>query len=151
MTQEEMVSTLAKGFAKSCIHVSGPLYFEGQGPYLMIMGKDEYFSYRFECFDITTEESFLAAPDKFPKALRTNEFFLKATDPMNLDGIKDFSHNFVFLLRKLIPDTPSCRKKLQELSKTDPFLVLHALVIAPSGKVVDASDCLEVQTDTADL
>jgi len=148
MNQEKMLSVLAKIISRVSKRISNPLYFEGKGPYLIVMRTDiatcPGFEFQcFECFDVTTEESFLAEPDKFPEAFRNLDFLALALYQMQVFEHQELNpDNFNFVPRKLIPDTPACRKKLEELHEVDSYLWDTTLLINQAGRIVRANEKL---------
>ena len=144
MNQEEMISALSESLSGVCEKMSGPVYYEGKGPYLIAMCSGKSNLHWFECFDVATAEAFLKAPEKIPEAFRNFDFLAETLEPMNIYKHKKVSpNNFTFIPRKLVPNTPLCRKKLQELPDSYRYLLDATLLIDHKGLIVRAGNYLD--------
>ena len=144
MKQDEMLSELHQIFASLYKQVSEPQYYQGQGPYLMTLD-ETYDAYEFHCYEIIDVETFLSAPEQFSAAFYEPEFLFKVADTLDLNGIKDSGRYFSLLLRKVVPDTPSCRLAVQELYRTNPELVENILFLNETGIMFSATAVLHNQ------
>jgi hypothetical protein len=120
----------------SCDQVSEPIFYKGEGPYIMTMYED----YDDVCFcfnEMNDVESFLADPGKKPAVFADDDFLLNIAEKMNLTKILDerglatyhlFRHRFVL-------DALVCREAIRELHKHSPELVKGILLIDSRGNI----------------
>ena len=141
MKQERMLLEFHRICTTLYEQVSAPHYYQGQGPYLMALTTNRE-NYEFHCYEIMDADTFLTAPEESPPAFQEPEFLFGIADTLNLDGIKNTGLDFHLQLRRVIPDSPTCRVTLQKINKTNPDLVAKFFLIDDSGKMFPATDIL---------
>ena len=139
---QPMINDIQKKLTDIFDQVSAPLYHKGEGPFFMAtreFGGDVKFFF-YEANDV---ETFLADPEKTPAAFAEAEFLFDATDGLDMTTIEHSQREYVLYMIRLAPDSPICRRAIQELNAKNPDHVLNIALIDADGKIIPAVTILD--------
>jgi len=142
---EEMLSAFSQVCADVYDQVSTLQYYQGKGPYLIALVTDRK-PWEFHLYEIVDAESFLENPRGIPRAFNDPEFFFEVSASLDLSKIQKSGKHFQIQMRKIIPDTPTCRLQVQKLFETNPLLAECIFFMAESGDLLHSKDILPTPT-----
>ena len=134
---QTVIANLRQLLCASCDHVSEPIYYQGEGPYIMTTYED-YDDVCFSFYEMNDVESFLANPGKKPAVFADNVFLSNLTKQMHLHQLleeRGLSTYHLFCDR-LAPDALVCREAIRELHKHSPELVKSIKLIDSRGNFI---------------
>ena len=128
------ITNLRQLLCAACDNVSEPIYYQGEGPYIMITYED-FDDVCFCFYEMNDVESFLADPGKKPAVFADNQFLLNIAEQMNLHKLlRDRGLSTYHLFRfRLVPDTLACHEAIRELHTHSPELVESIMLIDSGG------------------
>ena len=133
---QTVIANLRQLLCASCDHVSEPIYYQGEGPYIMTTYED-YDDVCFSFYEMNDVESFLANPGKKPAVFADNAFLSNLTKQMHLHQLLEERglSTYHLLCDRLAPDALVCREAIRELHKHSPELVKDILLIDSRGNI----------------
>lgn len=131
---QTVIADLRQLLFASCDHVSEPIYYQGEGPYIMTTYED-YDDVCFYFYEMNDVESFLADPGKKSAVFADGVFLLNLEKQMNLYQLLDERGLSTYHLfrDRLAPDALVCREAIRELHKYNPELVKGIKLIDNRG------------------
>ena len=138
---EEMLTTFTRTCADAYDQLSTPQYYNGEGPYLVALSTERK-TWQFHIYEIVEADEFLANPQETNSAFVDQEFFFAAAASLDISQIQKAGSQIEFQIRKIIPDTPSCRLQVRKLFKTDPVLAGSVFFMSKNGALVHSKSIL---------
>ena len=142
MNKKVMTRTFASGAAKIYEHLSKPLYVKKDGPYFVAV-VTETSPWQIHLYEILDEVSFFTDPGTLPQVFTSGLFLYEALKSMNCP-VDDALHEKLKLSpRKIVPDSPACRRVVERLFHTHPAIASGIFLMTDAGALFSAQDLLK--------
>ena len=142
MNKEAMTRAFAHGAATIYAHLSKPLYVKEDGPYFVAL-VTETSPWQIHLYEILDEVSFLTDPGTLPQIYSSGLFLYESLKTMNFP-VDDALHEKLKLSpRKIVPDTPACRRAIEQLFHTHPAIASGIFLMTGAGALFSAQDLLK--------
>jgi hypothetical protein len=141
MNREEMAASFLLKYSIVYNRISKPMYFHEKGPYIigMVTFTTPWTVHLYEFLDA---EAFLTIPHELPDAYNDIDSFYSTLDSMNLSWYDMLTTDLRTNKRIIIPDTPECRQKVQNMYQTDHETAARVFLMTDSGGVFYSRDLL---------
>ena len=142
MNKHAMARAFAHGAATIYEHLSKPLYVKKDGPYFVALVTDTS-PWQIHLYEILDEVSFFTDPGSLPQVFTSGLFLYEALKSMNFP-VDDALHEKLKLSpRKIVPDTPACRRVVERLFHTHPAIASGIFLMTDAGALFSAQDLLK--------
>ena len=142
MNKEAMTRAFAHGAATIYENLSKPLYVKEDGPYFVAL-VTETSPWQMHLYEILDEVSFLTDPGTLPQIYSSGLFLYESLKTMNFP-VDDALHEKLKLSpRKIVPDTPACRRAIEQLFHTHPAIASGIFLMTGAGDLFSAQDLLK--------
>ena len=143
MTSKEMLSVFLQNHSDNYDHLSSPLYYHEEGPYLIALDtkNNPCTLYLYEFLD---PETFLANPQKVPPAFRDDDFIWPIIDDMDFDEKESKLQTAQILKLKVVPPTLACQMQVKKMYRTCPPQASRIFFMADSGKLTYSRSLLSM-------
>lgn len=142
MNKHAMARAFAHGAATIYEHLSKPLYVKKDGPYFVALVTDAS-PWQIHLYEILDEVSFFTDPGSLPQVFTSGLFLYEALKSMSFP-VDDALHEKLKLSpRKIVPDTPACRRVVEQLFHTHPTIASGIFLMTNAGALFSAQDLLK--------
>ena len=142
MNKHAMARAFAHGAATIYEHLSKPLYVKKDGPYFVALVTDTS-PWQIHLYEILDEVSFFTDPGSLPQVFTSGLFLYEALKSMSFP-VDDALHEKLKLSpRKIVPDTPACRRVVEQLFHTHPTIASGIFLMTDAGALFSAQDLLK--------
>ena len=142
MNKHAMARAFAHGAATIYEHLSKPLYVKKDGPYFVALVTDTS-PWQIHLYEIFDEVSFFTDPGTLPQVFTSGLFLYEALKSMNFP-VDDALHEKLKLSpRKIVPDSPACRRVVERLFHTHPAIASGIFLMTDAGALFSAQDLLK--------
>ena len=142
MNKQAMTRAFARGAATIYEHLSKPLYVQKEGPYFVAL-VTETSPWQIHLYEILDEVAFLTEPSELPPVFASGLFLYEALKSMKFP-VDDALHEKLKLSpRKIVPDTPACRRVIEQLFRTQPVIASGIFLMTNAGALFSAQDLLK--------
>ena len=137
MTSKEMASVFLQNHSDSFDHLSSPLYYHEDGPYLIALTTEStpptLFLYEF--LDL---ETCMEKPQEIPAAFMDFDYLTKAIATLNLQNNEASLGKAVYELQKIVPFTFAYKQYAQKICRDCPGVASEIFFMTESGKLASA-------------
>ena len=119
MNKHALARAFAHGAATIYKHLSKPLYVKKDGPYFVALVTDTS-PWQIHLYEILDEVSFFTDPGTLPQVFSSGLFLYEALKSMKFPVDEALQEKLKLSPRKIVPDSPACRRVVERLFHTHP-------------------------------